>query len=124
MDLFYWALVICVGLPLVGFGVVKFARQVPWMAGGLDAALVGDSGAVEATDPVEVEPEPIKKRDHVVLQRATIGMAVIELTQQFAVTAGVPRLRRRRMIVIRGYVTSDADARALGEAIKNYGPEL
>ncbi len=72
----------------------------------------------------EVEPEPMKRKERGVLKRSVVGLAVAELTEETAITAGIPRVRRRRILEVRGYVTSDADARALAASIVNYGPDL
>lgn len=74
--------------------------------------------------PEEIEPEPIKRREEGVTARTVVGLAVVELVQEMAVTVGVPRIRKRRFIRVSGYVTTGVDARALADAVRVYSSEL
>jgi len=80
--------------------------------------------SLEYPAPEEREPFEVRKKERGVLRRAQIGLAVVELTEEVAVLAPIPKIKRRRVIEIRGYVTNEADARALADAVTNYAPEL
>jgi hypothetical protein len=109
-HLFWFGFAVFVGLPLVALGALKLLSPR-----GLPA---------DFPDPIEIEPEPLKRKDTCVIVRAQIGLAVVELTEEMAVTAGVPRFRRRRTVVVRGYVTTTADAKALADTIRSYGEDI
>lgn len=80
-----------------------------------------------AETPVEV-PHPAlhekRKPERGIVSRSIIGLAMVELVEEATFLGPIPKVKRRRVIEIRGFVTSESDARALAHSVTEYAKEL